>query len=201
MGRPRDPRIDTRILRETRRQLRRYGYRDLRVAAVAAAAGVTAPTLRLRWRTKAELVHDAIFTDADEPQIPDTGSLDGDIAAAIAAALAEFSSPEMKAGLMGLTADIRNHPELQRRLDRRLRQPGIKSFTALFQRAVDRGELASLPRTSAETLLDVISGTIVMRILRHDTATDGLHEELVELILRGIGARVPNRRMARRRQP
>jgi len=188
MGRPRDPRIDARIMRETRRQLRKYGYRGLRVAAVAEAAGVTAPTVRLRWPTKAELVHDAIFTASDESPVPDTGSLVGDVTEAVASTLATYSAPEMKAGLLGLAEDVRRDPELRNRIDGRLRQPAIKAFAALLDRAVARGEIDSLPRASAETLLDVIAGSMVMRVVRHDSSTEGLQEELVDLLLRGIGA-------------
>jgi AcrR family transcriptional regulator len=191
MGRPRDPRIDTRIMRETRRQLKKHGYRGLRVAAVAEAAGVTAPTVRLRWPTKAELVHDAIFTDADEAPMPDTGSLAGDIDAAVAATLAEYSTAEMRAGMLGLAEEMRTDPALRQRIDRRLRQPAVKAFTALLERAVDRGELATMPSVSAETLIDVIAGTMTMRIVRHDPAIEGLREELVELVMRGVGAVAP----------
>lgn len=187
MGRPRDPRIDARIMRETRRQLRRHGYRGLRVAAVAQATGVTAPTVRLRWPTKAELVHDAIFTDAQEPPVPDTGTLVGDITEAVRQTLTQYSSPEMKAGLLGLAEDVRGNPDLRRRIDGRLRQPAIRAFRALLERAVVRGELDALPRASAQTLLDVIAGSIIMHVVLLERSTTGLQDELVDLLLRGIG--------------
>jgi AcrR family transcriptional regulator len=188
IGRPRDPRIDARIMHETRRQLRQHGYRGVRVAAVAEAAGVTAPTVRLRWPTKAELVHDAIFTDADEPTVPDTGSLVGDVAEAVRQTLAHYSSPEMKAGLLGLAVDVRGDPDLRRRIDGRLRRPAIKAFRALLERAMARGELEALPRASAETLLEVIAGSIIMRVVMLQRSTAGMQEELVDLLVRGIGA-------------
>jgi AcrR family transcriptional regulator len=181
-------------MRETRRQLKQHGYRGLRVAAVAEAAGVTAPTVRLRWPTKAELVHDAIFTDAEEETIPDTGSLAGDISAAVANTMAEYSTAEMRAGMLGLAEEMRTDPALRRRIDRRLRQPAVKAFTALLERAVARGELSAMPAISAATIIDVIAGAMVMRIVRHDLSPDGLQDELVELVLRGIGAVAPGRR-------
>lgn len=189
MGRPRDPGIDARIMRETRRQLREQGYRGLRVAVVAEAAGVTAPTVRLRWPTKAELAHDAIFTDADAPSVPDTGSLVGDITEAVRQTLAHYSSPEMKAGLLGLAEDVRGNADLRRRIDGRLRRPAVDAFRALLERAVDRGELEALPGASAQTLLDVIAGSIVMHVLLLELPADGLQDELVDLLLRGIGAK------------
>jgi AcrR family transcriptional regulator len=187
MGRPRDPGIDRRILRETRRQLRKHGYRGLRVAAVAAGAGVTAPTLRLRWPTKAELVHDAVFTDTDDPAVPETGSLIGDVTEAVRVTVARYSTPEMKAAVFGLAEDVRSDPELRSRIDRRLRQPAMNAFSALLERAVASGQIDVLPQTSAETLLDVIAGTVVMRVLRNDESAEGWQLELVDLLLRGVG--------------
>jgi AcrR family transcriptional regulator len=198
MGRPRDPKIDTRILHEARRQLRQHGYRGLRVAAVAEAAGVTAPTVRLRWPTKAELVHDAIFTDTEAPPLADTGTLAGDIEELVAAGLARWSAPEMRAGMLGLSEDLRNHPELRKPLDRRLRQPAIVALDALLERAIARGELTGVPKVSAATLIDVIAGTMLMRIVRNQSSTQELHEELSELLLRGVGARVDEPTESRR---
>jgi hypothetical protein len=94
----------------------------------------------------------------------------------------------MKAAVFGLAEDVRSDPELRGRIDRRLRQPAMEAFAALLQRAVACGQIEALPPTSAETLLDVIAGTVVMRVLRNDESAEGWQQELVELLLRGVGA-------------
>jgi hypothetical protein len=142
----------------------------------------------LRWPTKAELVHDAVFTDTDDPAVPETGSLVGDVTEAVRLTVARYSTPEMKAAVFGLAEDVRSDPELRGRIDRRLRQPAMEAFAALLQRAVACGQIEALPPTSAETLLDVIAGTVVMRVLRDDESADGWEQELVDLLLRGVGA-------------
>lgn len=59
-GRPRDAALDVAILVATRRHLVSRGYSQLTIAEVAADAGVSRPTVYRRWRTKFDLVSDAL---------------------------------------------------------------------------------------------------------------------------------------------
>jgi len=54
-GRPRDPALDRAILAAAGRQLGELGYARMSLESVAAAAGTTVPSLRRRYRNKAEL--------------------------------------------------------------------------------------------------------------------------------------------------
>src|SRR4051812_49961948 len=56
VGRPRNPELDRAILSAAGRQLGELGYARMSLESVAAAAGTTVPTLRRRYRNKAELV-------------------------------------------------------------------------------------------------------------------------------------------------
>ena len=53
-GRPRDVRNDTRILEATSAILFEKGYAGLTIDGVAAAAGVSRPTIYRRWPSKAD---------------------------------------------------------------------------------------------------------------------------------------------------
>jgi AcrR family transcriptional regulator len=55
-GRPRNPALDQAILSAAARQLGELGYARMSLESVAAAAGTTVPSLRRRYRGKAELV-------------------------------------------------------------------------------------------------------------------------------------------------
>src|SRR5579871_6471621 len=79
VGRPRDASIDEAVLEAARVLLVELGYRRLALDAVARQAGVSRTTVRLRWKSKAELVFDALSPDPDILVVPDTGSLEGDI--------------------------------------------------------------------------------------------------------------------------
>src|SRR5919201_1691169 len=79
-ARPRDRRLDAAVLGATRRLLVEVGYRDLSIEAVARRAGVHRPTIYRRWRSKAELVHAAIYPAGDVTlRVPDTGDFARDI--------------------------------------------------------------------------------------------------------------------------
>lgn len=55
-GRPRDPALDWAILSAATRQLGELGYAGMSLESVAAGAGTTVPSLRRRYRNKANLV-------------------------------------------------------------------------------------------------------------------------------------------------
>src|SRR3954469_17290798 len=55
-GRPRNRDLDTAILAAAGRRLGELGYARMSLESVAAAAGTTVPSLRRRYRDKAELV-------------------------------------------------------------------------------------------------------------------------------------------------
>ena len=55
-GRPRNPALDQAILSAAGQQLGEFGCARMSLESVAAAAGTTVPSLRRRYRNKAELV-------------------------------------------------------------------------------------------------------------------------------------------------
>lgn len=59
-GRPRDAALDEAIILATRDRLIRDGYSRMTIGDIAADAKVSRPTLYRRWRTKFELVVDAL---------------------------------------------------------------------------------------------------------------------------------------------
>ena len=79
LGRPRDPRIDDSVLRATVELLGKSGYADLSVDAIAKRAGTSKPAIYRRWPSKAHLVHEAVFPLSHATELPDTGSLAGDV--------------------------------------------------------------------------------------------------------------------------
>jgi AcrR family transcriptional regulator len=175
-------------MKATRRLLRARGYRGLRFADVAAMAGVTQPTVRLRWPTRAELVHDAIFPAADEPPIPDTGSLAGDIRAAVDATIARYTSAELQAGVVGLIDDLRRDPRLAARVRAQLYEPGVAGFRRLLDRAIARGEIVAGDEPDPAVLMDALSGAVLARVIMPNPDLGSLAEGLAALLLRGVGA-------------
>ncbi|GAA3941147.1 TetR/AcrR family transcriptional regulator [Actinomadura viridis] len=87
-GRPRDPAVDRVVLRDTLALLDSAGYERLRVADVAARAGVGLGALYRRWPTKYALVVDALRAAAP----PREAARTDDPAEDLVTALAEFSA-------------------------------------------------------------------------------------------------------------
>jgi len=187
VGRPRDPDVDRAILEATRHLLRRHTYAGLRISEVAAHAGVTPPTVRLRWRTKAELVHDALFPTIDDRPLEDTGSLAGDLRALVRRTIALYSTPEVQAALLGFNEDLGNHPELRRQLGARVYTPTIAGIRDMFDRAAARGEITPDAAPAPAMLLNTIAGTVVGNILMFGGDLATLEGELVNLLLHGCG--------------
>src|SRR3569833_2078953 len=59
-GRPRDAALDEAIILAARERLVRDGYSLMTIGDIAADAGASRPTLYRRWRTKFDLVVDAL---------------------------------------------------------------------------------------------------------------------------------------------
>jgi len=117
------------------------GYDRLTLDAVAARARASKATLYRRWSSKADLVLDALSCLESSPcvELPDTGSLRGDLLA-LAAAKGMFE-PERAEVLCGLATAMFRDPELRASMAQRFVDPRDDRMQALLERARDRGEL------------------------------------------------------------
>jgi len=188
-GRPRDPRVDEAILRATRDLLVTLGYQRLALDAVARRAGVSRTTVRLRWKSKAELVFDAVSPDPQILQVPDTGSLEGDIRRCVDNTVRLFRSAPMRAAFQGLLDDVRNHPDVRRALAERIYRPSIEGFSRLVARAVARGEIRQ--PIDGDVLFDVIAGSSLYRLTVSGGDAARLADQLVAVLTAGLAA--PNK--------
>jgi AcrR family transcriptional regulator len=111
-GRPRDPQRRQAILDAALALVAEVGYDRTTVDAIAHRAGVSKPTLYRRWpHGKPELVADAIRErHAETSQIPDTGSLRGDLLALVAIQTGQLLDDIHLA--CGLLTALRTSPEL-----------------------------------------------------------------------------------------
>jgi AcrR family transcriptional regulator len=145
LGRKRDASRDPEILRAALDELAESGYERMTMDAVAARAGTGKATIYRRWPSKAQLVVDAIastgrkaITGAD---LPDTGSLRGDLLALADIGLGEENSGKLRI-LAGLISALPHHPDLAAIVGERLVAPRTALMRELLERAVARGEIA-----------------------------------------------------------
>ena len=183
-GRPRDPKVDEAVLKATRELLADDGYRLLTVDAVAKRAKVSRTTIRLRWKSKAEMVFDAVCPDTSRLDIPDTGSLEGDLRECVRNAAGFFQSAGVGAAFQGLLDDCRHHPEIRGALLERVNAPTLDGYTQMIERARSRGEVGT--GFSAEGLLDIVAGAVLYRMSVSVLGAGDLEDELVLLLSAGI---------------
>jgi AcrR family transcriptional regulator len=186
-GRPRNPAIDTAILSATRGLLLEVGYANLAMEAVAARAGISKPTLYLRYPTRAVLVVEAIFGKTKVRATPNTGSIRTDLYEAYDWAVEEFSAPEARAAIPGLLAEVAASAELAQLIRTVVIGPEYDRVRAQMEQAQRRGEIRH--DVDLDLVVDAFIGTALARVTLLDHAVDHAYgKRLVDLLLDGIAA-------------
>lgn len=185
-GRPRDPAKDQAILAAAREVLLEVGYAALTMEAVAARARVAKPTLYLRYPSRAVLVFDAIFGQTKARHLPDGGDVRADLRTAYRWAVDEFSSPQARAALPGLMAEVSSSPELSRAVREHVIGPEYGRVRERLARAQARGQVR--PGVDLDLVVDAFIGTALARITLLDHVVDHAYgDRLVDLLLDGAG--------------
>ncbi|GAA2417437.1 TetR/AcrR family transcriptional regulator [Streptomyces coeruleofuscus] len=168
------------ILRVVYEILAESGYQGLHYEAVATRARTSKATLYRHWPTKAELVTTAVsFRPAEDLQVPDTGTLRGDLLAYLQL-LAEWMSGEPGAVISGLFVTMRNDAELAALL-RPLLIPAVPPVRAVCERAERRGEIAL---DQDVRLIDELCAPALF--MRHALLGLPLDAEFVEYLVDGV---------------
>lgn len=154
-GRPRDVRVDSRILDATRALLREGGYGALTIEAVAARANVGKAGIYRRYTSKAELAFAATIHDLDIQPPPDSGSLEGDLLALAMKVWVRVSNPAGRSIAADLIADLDSDPSLRDRFRRTFIAAEEADIAEIMARALRRGELSHLPSPTVLHLLIV----------------------------------------------
>ncbi|MGW3362418.1 TetR/AcrR family transcriptional regulator [Streptosporangium canum] len=164
----RTARIRTQVLDAVRAELGEHGYDGLTMDAVAARAGVHRATVYRRWGDVGGLLADVLDAAGDDDwQPPETGSLQGDLAALnheIQAALT--AQPPIVAAL--IAASFRS--EKADRAQRRLWEDRYARCETIVGRAVRRGELP--PHTDARRLLIAATAPLYHQLVLLRTPPD-----------------------------
>lgn len=165
-GRRRDHSRDPEILDAALQVLAETGYDGMTIDMVAARARAGKATLYRRWPSKAELVIDAVACmkkgDFDPANLPDTGTLRGDLVAMIKPPAIEDGERKLQI-VAGLISMLSREPGLAEAVNAALVEPRAAANRILMRRAAERGEIAA--DSDIETLAHVTPSMAAYRVL------------------------------------
>jgi AcrR family transcriptional regulator len=163
IGAQRNPASAEAILDAAAALLRDVGYRTFTIEAVARRAGAGKPTIYRWWPTKAALLFDVYAREsADAPALPDSGSLEKDLALVIDGLWRFWRDTGAGQAFRALVAECQGDAETVAELDRRQRAIRERTIDAVIARAVERGEL---PDDRARALGDLVTGFAWYKLL------------------------------------
>ena len=137
----RTARTATAVLAAAIDELSARDYADISVESIAARAGVHKTTVYRRWGSKVEIIKQALIGAAGAHiQVPDTGSVDGDLLLLARAVQVVLSPPQGAAITTALIVGGLASTELAEVM-RQFWEVRLEAISAIVDRAVSRGEL------------------------------------------------------------
>jgi AcrR family transcriptional regulator len=187
-GRPRSERSHRAILDAANEILEERGFVDLTMDEVAQRAGVSKATIYRRWPSKGTLVFEAFSADFLVRQpLPDTGSIRGDLLAALRSWIRTVKGTVTGRTLVALIAEVQRDPELAEIWREHFMGPVRAQHRNMVGRAVERGEISA--DTDPDVVLDLIYGAAYHRLLQsHLPLSDRFAKAVVDSVVAGLQA-------------
>jgi AcrR family transcriptional regulator len=185
-GRPRDHRIDGRILDVTRRHLARHGYEAMSLTAIAAEAGTTRQALYRRWPSKADLATAAIAAMSRTEERPPTDDPFADLVRELEAFRRGISRPD---GLSMVGTMLNSHadPHLVALYRQRVVAPRRARLRAILQRAQRAGRLDPDADADVDLAVTMLTGNWYARALAGDPPPRHWARRAATLAWRALG--------------
>ena len=183
------PQVTSAITEAVLDELAAQGYGRLSMEAVAKRAGVGKSALYRRWPSKHDMVV-AVLSELSVPlaDVPDTGSLRGDLLATVRAVHGWLTHPRFAPIFPDLIAEAVRNPALAAAIHDTIGEPRRAFGAATLRRAIERGELPA--DLNLELALDLVAAPIYWRLtVRQAPVEPDYLDQLVEHILRTLDAR------------
>ena len=134
--------LNVAIYQATLDELAEVGYARLTMERVAERARASKASLYRRWPTRIELVMDAVYhVLPDALSVPDTGSLRGDVLAALRRTAEALAGPAGEA-MRGLLSEALADESRAATFRENSQGTGRRLMREIVRRAVERGEVA-----------------------------------------------------------
>jgi len=168
------------VLAETYKLLAEGGIGGVSIDEVSRRSGVSKTTIYRHWPSRSALLLDACSKIGIRPEIPDTGSLGGDVTALAANLAHQLQSARWAAVLPSIIDAAEREPELAK-LHAKLHAGLMGPFLAVVERAKKRGELG--PR---QTTSDVVAAIVGPFFYRRWFSREPLDDQFVKSVVRSI---------------
>jgi AcrR family transcriptional regulator len=185
LGRRRDHTADARIIEAAIDILAEVGFDVMTMDMVAARAKAGKATVYRRWKSKAELIRDALIwmsrTSVELDRLPDTGTLRGDLLAVLKPYSTNHEEKKFRV-LAGLGSFFSEHRQVAEDAMAGIFEPWTAVNRALMLRSVERGELPA--NADIEMACEVIVSMTSHRSLTHNKPFDrAFYQSLLDNIL------------------
>jgi AcrR family transcriptional regulator len=189
-GRPRDPKIEARVLDAALVLYGRQGWLGFSLDAVARGARVSKDALYRRWSTREGLLQDALHKRWDWVAAIDGGTIRADLLQLGTRTFDTFAGPYGEVALQ-LRADARRFAEL-RALAEPYRELMVHQGRGIVRRAIERGDVPA--NVNPGLIMDLLVGGIINHIIStprrlHGRLLDqreGFVSTMVDVVLAGV---------------
>ena len=180
-GRPRSEKARKAVIRSTLALLKRVGFHELTIEAVAARAGVGKATIYRWWPNKAELVIDAFVSAVeDELRFPRTGPVMESIHEQMKRWAPIFRSPlgQIVATVIGAG---QSDPEILEAFRAHWTEPRRAEARPLLERARKSGEIRA--DLDPDMVFDLLYGPLYLRLLlKHAPLDEAFVDSVFEVM-------------------
>jgi AcrR family transcriptional regulator len=186
-GRPRSESSRKAILGAASELLLEHGLNAVSMDAVAERAGASKATIYRWWPSKEVLALDALFIrwEPGPQDTHDTGSLAGDLLALIRPWARQLAKRPQGRIVAALLSKAQSDPAFAEEYRARFVKPRREPATAIFARAVERGEVPA--GVDVEAALDLLYGPFYHRILNgHAPLNDRFARTIVDYVVAAV---------------
>jgi len=169
-----------RVLTTTFELLGESGVGGFTVDEVARRSGVAKTTIYRHWPSREALVIDACSRISDEQEVPDTGSLEGDITA-ILTNIGHLLGTARWSSVLPSIADVAERDPEFADLHRRIQQGHAAPLREVIDRAAGMGEIAATADRST-----MIAGLMGPLFYRRWFSREPIDEQFVKRIVRNV---------------
>jgi AcrR family transcriptional regulator len=158
------------------------GFAGASVDEITRRSGVAKTTIYRHWPTRADLLRDACLNIGTPLDVPDTGSLEGDLTALMTSFAHLLRSAKWTSVLPSVIDAAERDPDIAAMYST-LQEGYSVPFRSIIQRAVRRGELPKT--TDAALLVAALTGPLFYRRwFSREPLTSAFAKGIVRLVLR-----------------